>query len=148
MAAKFQDIEKQRQQRRLERKMAKHLNTDYTDAPGVIAFGIVNPKPILNGNEMLVEGVDGLCISKEEALTPHLGIAHYDPKLAENQLWLPLPEDIETLAAEARELFQFRHDGAINPGGRVSGQKRSYGTTEVHNVRVYSFSRESGGYTE
>lgn len=95
-----------------------HMKTDYTHAPGCIALGIKNPRPVVNGHEFMVQGECGTCISREEALM---------------EIWFPLPDEIEKRKAEAIAKFGERRER------RSGGSHHGLPTLDRNdgNIRVY-----------
>lgn len=103
----------------------RHLKRDYRTAPGVLALGVIDPKPIVHGAELMVEGADGVCISMSEAMTPFIGLDTYDPeKISDSTLWIPTLNDIETLKVEARKLYSESNGGQGRRGGSPTGHTR------------------------
>ena len=93
----------------IERKIARHLRKDYTDAIGVARFGLTEPVAIVRGKECLVrcKDADGneVCISMEEAI---------------GRDWIPTEEEIYGeggLAEEARNLFE-KNESGVRKGAR------------------------------
>lgn len=110
----------------IERKIARHLRKDYTQAAGVLRLGLSEPVAIVRGKECLVrckdaEGYD-VCVSMEEAI---------------GRDWMPTLEEIYGdggLAQEARQMFR-RDEVSLRTGARHGWfGKRSDG--DIAGIRV------------
>lgn len=94
-----------------EATLRNHLAADYSAAPGVVALGLRDPIPVVDGNEMLVRCIgiyegreQSICIDRQEALTPYVGLDNPAPqrkRMGQGPLWLPHPDEMDQLKREA-----------------------------------------------